>query len=244
MDSQIFEHWVRKLDQKFRVDERKINIIIDNSPAHPSIFNLTNIQFVFLRPNTMSILQPMNQGVIRSPKAHYRGKVVRLLFRALEKNEPYPKILILQALKILADSWQTITKETVINYLKKAGINSDVQQAAIADSDDSFKYLQEHLNELKSAYASVSSEDVTAESIVSLDYVTTNAPEIPESDILEELCLSQLTEVEENENDEEDENSIEKRFDQSQEKPTRLKAESVLDFLKDPALCSGKGDEM
>ena len=244
MDSQIFEHWVRKLDRKFRVDKRKIATIIDNSPAHPPIFNLTNIQFVFLHPNTTSILQPMDHGVIRSPKAHYRGKVVRLLFRALEKNEPYPKILILQAMKILADSWQTVTKETVINYLKKAGINSDVQKAAVADSDDSFKYLQEHLNELNLAYASVLPEDVTAESIVSLDYVITSAPEIAESDIIEELCLSQLAEAEENENDEEDENSIEERFAQSQEKPTRSKAESALDFLKDPVLCSGKGDEM
>ena len=92
MDSQIFEHGVLKLDRKFRVDERKIDVIIDSSPVHPPIFNLTNIQFVFLHPNTASILQPIDQGVIRSPKLHYRGKVVRLLFRALEKNEPYPKI--------------------------------------------------------------------------------------------------------------------------------------------------------
>ena len=142
MDRQIFEHCVRKLDRKFRVNERKIAIIIGNSPAHPLIFNLTNIPFVFLHPNTTSILQPMDQGVIRSPKAHYREKGVHLLFRASEKNGPYPKILILQAMKILADSWQTVTKETVVKYLKKAGINSDVQQAVIADSDDSFKYLQ------------------------------------------------------------------------------------------------------
>lgn len=30
MDSEIFENWVRKLDQKFRVDGRKIVLIIDN----------------------------------------------------------------------------------------------------------------------------------------------------------------------------------------------------------------------
>ena len=40
----------------------------------------------------------------------------------LGENEPYPNILYLQAMKILADSWKTITKETVINYLEKAGI--------------------------------------------------------------------------------------------------------------------------
>ena len=109
------------------MDERKITLIIGNCPAHPSIFNLTNIQLVFLPLNTTSILQPMDQGVIRSLEAHYRGRVLRLLCRALEKNEPYSKISILQAMKILTDSWETVAKETVINCFKKDGINSDVQ---------------------------------------------------------------------------------------------------------------------
>ena len=96
MDSEIFENWVRKLDQKFRVDGRKIVLIIDNCPAHPSISNLTNIHLVFLPPNTTSVLQPMDQGVIRSLKAHYRRRVVRLLCSALENNKPLPKISILR----------------------------------------------------------------------------------------------------------------------------------------------------
>ena len=79
MNSEIFEEWVRKLDRKFRADDRKIALIIDNCSAHPSISNLTNVQIVFLHPSTTSILQPMNEGVIRSLKAHYRGRVVHLL---------------------------------------------------------------------------------------------------------------------------------------------------------------------
>ena len=122
MNSEIFEEWVRKLDRKFRADDRKIALIIDNCPAHPSISNLTNVQIVFLPPNTTSILQPMDQGVIRSIKAHYRGRVVRLLCSALEKRETCPKISIFQSLKILADSWEVVTKETTINCFRKAEI--------------------------------------------------------------------------------------------------------------------------
>ena len=114
MNSEIFKEWVRKIDRKFRADDRKIALIIDNCPAHPAISNLTNMQLVFLPPNTTSILQPMDQGVIRSLKAYYRGRVVRLLCRALEKKEPCPKISILQAMKILADSWEVVTKETIL----------------------------------------------------------------------------------------------------------------------------------
>lgn len=58
---------------------------------------------------------------------------------------------ILQAIKILADSWEAVTKETVISYSKKSGINLCVHQATIADPDDLFKDLQENLSELKSA---------------------------------------------------------------------------------------------
>ena len=151
MNTEISEEWVRKLDRKFLADHRKVALIIDNCPAHTSISNLTNVQIVFLPPNTTSILQPMDQGVIRSLKAHYRGRVVRLLCRALEKKEPCPKISILQSMKILADSWEVVTKETIINCFRKAGITPAVQQAAISDSDDPSIDLQESLNDLRKA---------------------------------------------------------------------------------------------
>ena len=84
------------------------------------------------------------------------------------------------------------------------------------------------------------------------DDVLATTPEIAESDIVEELCLfiveelclSQQREVEEKENEDNDKSSIDISFDQSQEKPSRLKAESAFDALKDAALYSDKGDEM
>ena len=69
MNSEIFEEWVCKLERKFCADDRKITLVIDNCPVHPSISNLTNVQIVFLPPNTTSILQTIDQGVIRSLKA-------------------------------------------------------------------------------------------------------------------------------------------------------------------------------
>ena len=140
MDSQIFEDWIRKIDQKLRTDGRKIALIIDNCPAHPHVSDLTNIQLIFLPPNTTS-----DQGVIRSLKTHYWGRVVRLLCRALDKGQAYPKISILQAIKILTASWVAVTRETIVNCFKKAGINTEAQHAAITDSDDPFKDLQEML---------------------------------------------------------------------------------------------------
>ena len=61
IDSQIFEELVRKLDQTFRMEGRKIALLIDNCPAHPFVSDLTIVQLVFLPPNTTSALQPMDQ---------------------------------------------------------------------------------------------------------------------------------------------------------------------------------------
>ena len=58
-----------------------IALIIGNCPAHPSVSNLTSIQFVFFPPSNTPFLRSMNQRVIRSYRAHYRGKFVRLLGR-------------------------------------------------------------------------------------------------------------------------------------------------------------------
>ena len=64
----LFEEWVRKLDSSFRPQSKKVALLIDSCPAHPKIKNLMKINLIFLPPNTTSVLQPMDQGVIRSLK--------------------------------------------------------------------------------------------------------------------------------------------------------------------------------
>ena len=142
MDNQIFEEWVRKLDRTFRMEGRKIALLIDNCPAHPSVSDLTNVQLVFLPPNTTSVLQPMGQSVIRRLKTHYQGRVVRRLCRALDKTKTLPKISILQAMKMLVSSWEVVSAQTIVNCFRKTGITFEAQNAAIADVDDHFPILK------------------------------------------------------------------------------------------------------
>ena len=41
-------------------------MIVDNCPAHPHVKGLKSVKLVFLPPNTTSVIQPMDQGVIRN----------------------------------------------------------------------------------------------------------------------------------------------------------------------------------
>ena len=92
MESQIFEEWVRKLDRTIRIEGRKIVLLIDNCPAHLSVSDVTYVQPLFFSPNTTSVLQLMDQDVIRGLKVHYRGRVVHQPCRAIDKTKTYTSI--------------------------------------------------------------------------------------------------------------------------------------------------------
>ncbi|KFD56002.1 hypothetical protein M513_03126 [Trichuris suis] len=61
----------------------KVLLLADNSPAHPTPAQLNSIHedetVHFLPPNVTPLIQPMDQGVIRSLKVHYRRRLLEQL---------------------------------------------------------------------------------------------------------------------------------------------------------------------
>ena len=123
-------------------------LIIDNCKAHPEIKGLTNIALEFLPPNTTSVLQPMDQGIIRSLKAHYRSSLVKKVIDCIDNNEPMPKINVLDAMQMATDAWKKVTDETIVNCFRKSGISEGSQEAAVSDADDPFNELNSLVGQL------------------------------------------------------------------------------------------------
>ena len=136
MSSELFEEWVREIDRKFGAEKRKIALIVDNYTAHPHVEKLVWVGPIFLPPNTTSVTQSMDQGIIRSMKAKYRSLAVRKLISALEKRAAMSTISVLSALIMLRKVWNAIPDTTLINCLKKAGIPEEAAERAIHDDDD------------------------------------------------------------------------------------------------------------
>jgi hypothetical protein len=70
-------------------EERKILFFIDNCTAHNLTSTLNAIQMQFLSPNTTSVLQPLNQGIINNFKIFYRNylfKPLGILENRIENN--------------------------------------------------------------------------------------------------------------------------------------------------------------
>ena len=80
-----------------------IALVVDNAPCHPTLKNLTNVELVFLPPNTTSKTQPMDQGVIQNLEVHYRKRVVLRQLSAIDNKHEF-SISVLCALRLLQQS--------------------------------------------------------------------------------------------------------------------------------------------
>ena len=130
MDSVLFEEWIPEMDTKFTKEKKKVALIIDNCPAHPTIDNLNSIELIFLPPNTTFKLQPTDQGVIRPLKACYKALALQRLVLAIDKRKDLPVFSILDAMKMFDFAWQKVKTSTIVNCFAKAGISKDQQKSA------------------------------------------------------------------------------------------------------------------
>ena len=249
MNGDLFGEWIKKLDSSFRGQDRKVVLMINNCPAYPEIKNLPNINLIFLPPNMTSVLQPMDQGVIRSLKAHYRRRIVCLCIKSLDEDNPLPKITILRTIKNLVSSWNAGSeKETIVNCFEKANISHANQQTAVIDADDPFKSLEEELDNLRNLDQNPVEDTLSAESFVELNSeVVTSASCMSDADILAKVIRSDS--IEDEDDDDDNDNDLKDDIDVLDcptplTRPCKGDIEEALDKLQHLSLFSSYGDEI
>ena len=115
MTSDIFMEWLRKLDRKMSLQRRKIPLLLDNCSAHPkTVSGLKSVRMFFLPPNCTSVLQPMDQGIIRCFKHHYKTAINKMNKEALDNGTEF-SLSLLKALREAQCAWAKVTPETISN---------------------------------------------------------------------------------------------------------------------------------
>ena len=136
---QVFRKVIAPSIEEFQVRELKLApervravILLDNAPAHPSTDELValggRIRCLFLPPNTTSLIQPMDQGVIQATKMRYRRHFLRDVLvvslgpedevedtrgqRTLENLRRYN---IKSAIFNVSSAWKEISQATLAN---------------------------------------------------------------------------------------------------------------------------------
>lgn len=132
MTGSLMEEWLKALNVKMRRDNRKILLFLDNAACHPHL-NLSNIKLCFFPPNSTSVTQPMDQGVIQNLKLHYRKLVLKTLVSNMRESktasELAKQISVLDAVRWIASAYKQVQPSCVIKCFQKAGFTFGEEDA-------------------------------------------------------------------------------------------------------------------
>ena len=70
--TKIWFDWLPAWHKRFHLQKQKFTPVVDNSTTHSDVEGLKCIEIVKLPPNTTSLIQPYDMGVIRALKAYFR----------------------------------------------------------------------------------------------------------------------------------------------------------------------------
>lgn len=125
--SSLFVEYLQEWNRELRLAQRRILILIDNCTAHPSNLSLSQFSVSFFQANTMSILQPLDQGVIRTFKGHFRrGMATRVLSEIDGGSDSSAtslskKISLLDAIILMDAAWTRVSSTSFRNCWTHGG---------------------------------------------------------------------------------------------------------------------------
>lgn len=196
MTSEIWEKSIKQLDRQFSRKGRKIALVIDNCSAHSKVANLEAIELVFLPPNATSVLQPMDQGIIRNFKLNYRKLVMKDYITAIDDKAEF-FITILDAIFFLVKSWNMVSPRTIINCFRHAGFKINPPEENDTDDDVPLSELAEQLRKRGCEFNS--------DEYISVDSEIAITPEITVPNIVLEVKNSNSSEHSDESEEERDE---------------------------------------
>ena len=136
------------------------------------------MELFFLPPNTTSILQPLDQGIIRNFKHYYRTSVNRKHVEALDKGTEF-KMSVLDALTEAQKAWEKVTAETIANCWLHMTFNEAAQGSLSPEISEDVPGLSA---EAFKEYVSLDDNVLTSEAPTDQDIIEEIKNEKEESD--------------------------------------------------------------
>lgn len=185
----LFEQYLRKLDRRYEQQNRKVLMFVDNCGAHGHIDNLKAITVEFLPPNTTSVLQPMDQGVIKNLKVHYRSRLLNRMLLCVDSNKNYV-VDVLTAISMLSDAWKSVTHETIHNCFRQAGFMTGIEEDSATGQDPAVESpptaAADILDDLRASGVDVGAG--TFEEFANFDSAVLPCAELDDDEIVRQVC--------------------------------------------------------
>lgn len=121
MNSDIFQEWIQEFEQRMAKQNRNVLMLMDNFAGHMvEDLQLEHVRVMFLPPNTTSISQPLDMGVISNFKHFYKRSLVNHYFAQIQAGHEINEIDVLQAIRFAVQAWEQVQPTTIANCFRKA----------------------------------------------------------------------------------------------------------------------------
>lgn len=132
MTGALFEEWLKGVDKQMRRQRRKILLFLDNSPAHPTL-HMENVKLAFLPPNTTSVAQPMDQGIIQTMKLHFFKLQSQHILGEVDNSTLcgsalLKQVTILDTIYLISKAWESVQPSTIVKCFRRCGFNDSKGQ--------------------------------------------------------------------------------------------------------------------
>lgn len=213
----------------------KALLILDNFAGHPTTVckMFPHIKVIFLPPNTTSLIQPMDQGIIANFKAAYIRTSMNSLASSLAETSEiksyWKRFDIKDAVDIIGKAWEMVNNLTISNAWKPLLLPTcDITD--VTNEDNLKAYNLETLQLMHQiGFRNVQQEDID-EMVTQNDYEMTNEESLqikyfPVEDVdADELVIHTIANTEGPAENRTEEDEICKQFLETAEKVKRLAA--------------------
>ena len=113
-----------KFNNQMRAAGHHVLYVCDNASSHQNK-EYSNIKFLMLPPNSTSVIQPLDQGIIMSVKRRYKKKLAERYLVSVENNKDANALLkqldIVAAINMVHNAWKKTPSSIIENCFHKAG---------------------------------------------------------------------------------------------------------------------------
>lgn len=230
--SKMFEDWFQNIFaketetyMKIKNLDFKIMLVIDNAPCHPKNLKHPNIEVVFLPPNTTSLLQPLDQGIIATFKSYYIKISLQFILDLMEKmpnldlSDLWKEFSILTCVNVTSQSIKNLKSSTLNGCWKKLW-------AEVVPNDNVATPVTAEVSQILQVIGtSELFENIVEEDILEM---INDVPELTEHDLIE--LATESNESTEDDSSDSDDNPD---FDSSKLKTLIQMAEDLIKFSTD-----------
>ncbi|KAK2155260.1 hypothetical protein LSH36_244g00018 [Paralvinella palmiformis] len=140
MTSRVYGDWLQAFNATMCSRGRKALLFVDSAPCHPhAVTPLSHVRVVFLPANTLSVLQPLDQGIVQDVKRHYREQLLRRLLADIERcdslSEVVKNVSLFDAVQMISAAVDEVKTSTVVRCFAMAGFPTFVDASDDPDED-------------------------------------------------------------------------------------------------------------